>query len=381
MPIPNQKTVLIEVDSNSWAPAQPPPNLTKAAGSGPFALDLDAALVFIGLWTRSPTSQGFSLADCWAWLRYFSAFSTATPLRLCEEWSHVDPHQKTVASDELGVGLTTWILHQTLGFQRFSDTNWVMNVLSPGLWRYRTQARRGPAKSPDYIAEDSSGGLSVVECKGTQSSLAELQRAVDRGRPQKQNVVAKGGNVLIHSLVAGAYIPQWSSNGRATVRIVDPEWEAVSEELRKHSIEDIRASTKQVAYAKELAFFELAESARSLVRATEEPTKPALALDRDIRSRRSAGALSGATVTFTREHTWSMPIKQGDDHYVGIRLTATLDLDRLKPMRHPSAQVDARESIAEATAAMQWHKSRNDKGMRLTSPIGADYTVEWLSQF
>ena len=380
LPLPNNKSVSIELDADSWAPAQPPQRLAAAAAAGPYTVDLDAALVFIGIWTQPPTRTGFSLADCWAWLRYFPAFSSAIQLRLCEEWSHVDSHQKTVASDELGVGLTTWLLHRTLGFQRFSDSNWVMNVLSPDLWRYRSHARRGPSKSPDYIAEDSAGRLSVLECKGTQSSLAELRRAVDRGRPQKQNIVPQGGTVLIHSLVAGAFIPQWSNNTPATVFIADPEWESLTEELQKHSAEDIRASTKQVAYAKELAFFELAESAEALVRFTEEPVALVSALNRDITSLRSAGALEDNTVTFTRQHSWSKPLKRDGEEYVGVRLRGKLDLDRLEPIRYPSAQYDARESISEATATMEWQESRTEHGTRLISPIGAEYSLEWLSR-
>jgi hypothetical protein len=181
-------------------------------------------------------------------------------------------------------------------------------------------------------------------------------------------------------LVAGAFIPQWSTNDPATVLIVDPEWKAVTDELSKYSIEDIRASTKQVAYAKELAFFELSESARALGHVTDEPVGPALALERDFALQRSTGALVGNTVTFKREHFWPTPLKRDEEEYVGVRLRGQLDLDRLEAIRRPSAQVDTRESIAEATAAEKWRESRTDQGTRLTSPIGAEYTVEWLTR-
>lgn len=378
MPLPYKKTVLIEIDASSWSPSQAPPQLESAAAGGPYNVDLVAALVFIGIWTRPPTRPGFTLADCWAWLRYFPAFAPSVPLQFCEEWLYVDSHQKTVASDELGVGLTTWALHRTLGFQRFADTNWVMNVLAPRQWRHRTRPSRGPAKAPDYIAEDSQGGLSVLECKGTQSSIAALRRAVARGRPQKSNVAPQGSNVLIHSLVAGAFVPQWNNSEPATLLVVDPEWEDVTNELRKYGIEDIRSSTQQVAYAKELAVFDLAEAAGALVHATEEHVSPAYALDRDIALRRSTGAVAGNALTFVREHFWRTPLKWDEEEYVGVRFRGQLNLDLLEPIRRPSAQVDARESIAEATANVDWQDSRIDQGARLISPIGAEYTVEWL---
>lgn len=377
--MPNYKSVLVEVDAASWAPAAAPAQLLNAAAAGPFTVDLDAALLFIGLWTRPPTRRGFTLADCWAWLRYFPAFSPGHALQLCEEWSNVDPHQKTVASDELGVGLTTWILHRTLDFQRYSDTTWVVNVLDPGNWDYLSRARRGPGKSPDYIAEDSAGGLSVLECKGTQTSLAELRRAIDRGRPQKENVVPRGGGALIHSLVAGAFVPQASTQERATVRVVDPEWKPLTEELRKFSADDIRASTEQVAYAKELSVFDLTETAAALVRAKDHLT-PAVALSRDLEARHSTVSRLDDSIEVVREHYWPTPVARGDDMLVGVRFRGILELDRLDPVRRPTAQLDPRESISEATSKMSWREHSRDQGVRFISPIGATYEVEWLAR-
>ena len=48
-----------------------------------------------------------------------------------------------------------------------------MNTLSPGAFRLAASARRGPRKSPDYIAEDSQGNLSVLERNGGQLAQAQ----------------------------------------------------------------------------------------------------------------------------------------------------------------------------------------------------------------
>jgi hypothetical protein len=62
---------------------------------------ISCALVFAALWTRPPVRYGFSLSDCWAWLRYFPAIAVNSELRLREEWTSLDPHYKTVLSGDL----------------------------------------------------------------------------------------------------------------------------------------------------------------------------------------------------------------------------------------------------------------------------------------
>lgn len=376
----NIKTIQFELDKTSWNPGSPPKALTTAEQAGTLSIDLDAALIFVAIWTRPPTRPGFTLADCWAWLRYFPAFSSATAIEYCEEWTDIDSRQKTVASEELGVGLTTWALHQILGFQRYADTAWVINVLSPEQWRYRERPRRGPAKSPDFIAADTNGNLSIVECKGTQSSLNTLREAVDKGRLQKENVVPRGGSALSHRLVAGAFIPQWDSSEMATILVVDPDRKALTNELRQYSSEEIRTTTEQVAYAKELAVFDLSQTASALVRESGEERAPAASLDRDIARMREIGTLEGDSITIAQEHTWRFPLTRNGEEYVGVRLFADLNLDRLEPIRRRAAQKDPRESIAEATGTEGWQLSHTENATKLTSPIGAEYRVEWLTR-
>ena len=183
------------------------------------------ALMFTALWTRPPVRYGFSLADCWAWLRYFPAIAPTPDLRLCDEWTTLDPHQKTVLSGDFGVGFTTWLLSQTLGFTKYSDTLWVVNTLAPGAFRLASTASRGPRKSPDYIAESITGELSVLECKETQTSRASLVAALGRGIPQKANLQAIGATPLRHSLVAGLFIPQFHNSESAVIMVADPDWE------------------------------------------------------------------------------------------------------------------------------------------------------------
>ena len=49
-------------------------------------------------------------------------FASGPYLRLRSEWTDIDPYQKTVASDELGIGFTTQLLFEELEFLVFEDT-------------------------------------------------------------------------------------------------------------------------------------------------------------------------------------------------------------------------------------------------------------------
>jgi hypothetical protein len=264
--MPINKSLDIEVLENTWSPPSLVPSELLAQTS-PVDIDFLCALLFTALWTRPPVRYGFSLSDCWAWLRYLPAIAPTTDLRLCDEWTTLDPHHKTVLSGDFGVGFTTWFLYQTLGLVKFSDTLWVVNTLSPGAFRLRSSARRGPRKSPDYIAEDISGNFSVLECKGSQCSRNALMDAMQRGVPQKANVRTIGSTQLQHSLVAGLFIPQFENEDTAAIIVADPEWDTFKERLAPFSRQEIGRAITQVAQAKELAMLELPHTANTLVHA------------------------------------------------------------------------------------------------------------------
>ena len=117
--MPLDKRVDIEVLPDSWEPpATPPASLTTAAQTSPATINVLCALMFTASWTRPPVRYGFSLADCWAWLRYFPAVAPTPDLRLCDEWTMLDPHQKTVLSGDFGVGFTTWFLVPNAGLHQ-----------------------------------------------------------------------------------------------------------------------------------------------------------------------------------------------------------------------------------------------------------------------
>src|SRR5262249_50255729 len=140
----NLKDISICIDRNSWNPNTPP--LSISALSGNRATNIDCALIYTGLWTCPALCFGFSLSDCWAWLRYQRAFATTRDLRLRQEWSDIDPHQKTVLSDELGVGFTTQLFIESLSFLFYVDTKFFIEVIRPSGFALGRTAKHGPSK-------------------------------------------------------------------------------------------------------------------------------------------------------------------------------------------------------------------------------------------
>ncbi len=368
--MPDQRVVDFDIDPTTWPAASPPAALTAAAQGGSVTLDLNDALLFTGIWTRPPVLHGFSLSDCWAWLRYYAAFSTGPALRLRDEWSTLDPHHKTVASGDLGVGVGSLVLQALLGFQRYADVLWVVNVLEPGQWQLGRVAKRGPSKSPDYVAYDNAGQVSVVECKGGQTSRAALRKSVVLGIPQKANLLAVGGQQLIHRLVVGVFIPQHACGENALVHVSDPEGDESIDLLRKHTTQEIRRAVDTIALAKEIAMFDMTETVAMLV-GLGDAGSIAEAIDRDLEQR---GEPIDGSLRVVRELRWSIPLVRGDEEYRGVRFTGQLPLTALAPVQ--AGNVDG-PLIGDGV--LGWVSANaHDLGSEMVSPIGATYRVDWL---
>lgn len=377
------KRIDIVVLADTWKPpATPPAALTLAVQTSPLSIDFLCALIFTALWTRPPIRYGFSLSDCWAWLRYFPAIAPAQDLRLCDAWTTLDPHHKTVLSGDFGVGFTTWFLNQTLDFVRYSDTLWVVNTLSPGAFRLASSARRGPQKSPDYIAEDSNGNFSVLECKGGQSSRKELLAAMERGVPQKANVQAIGATQLQHSLVAGLFIPQFDNPDSAAIVIGDPEWDEFKERLSHFSREEIGRAVSQVAHAKELAMLELPNTANTLVHAQGSEETVTSAIRRDLSWERAPNRhVTAEGLRVEREYRWSEAAKVAENLVIsGIRFRGLLpfgDVESLETMISPAKYGEQKRGDSLGKG---WIVEQSERAVSLQSPFGATFEVILLEE-
>jgi hypothetical protein len=371
--MPLTKNVRIQVRSHTWpANVSPPPALVAAQRSSPYPIDVLCCLAFTALWTRPPARYGFALSDCWAWLRYIPAVCISPELRLREEWTPLDPHHKTVLSGDFGVGFTTWFLNQTLGLVKYSDTLWVVNTLHPGRFQLGPTAKRGPQKSPDYIAEDALGNFSVLECKGTQSSYKGLLDAIERGMPQKANLQTIGATHITNSLVAGLFIPQFESEEYPAIAIADPDWREVKKELSRFSPEQLSRGISQIAYAKELALFDLSQTANALARAKGSAESISAAFLRDSKEQTQDRVLVGDEVRVRRDYLWTEPAPIAADlHVVGVRFEGVLpssEIEKLRTVVSPAAHGDRKR---EESHHVQWKLSESATSAELRSPLGS----------
>ncbi|MBX9902802.1 MAG: hypothetical protein K2Y31_00495 [Burkholderiales bacterium] len=246
------KKLEVLVDATSWGAASPPAALI-ALNKTTRQVNVVQALINTAQLTRPPKVTGFHLSDYWACLRYLPALSNSSWLELCKDWDSVDPHQKTVMSDELGMGFSAQLVSEVFNCPEFVDTIYVMRVLHPGKFSLSSGNKRGPKKSPDFIAEDGSGNFVALECKGTQTSRKELLNALGRGAKQKKSLTAVAGTRISHSLVAGLFIPQWSNVNRACIHVADPTWSELDTLLADTEAINIRKAIIQIGLAKQLA--------------------------------------------------------------------------------------------------------------------------------
>lgn len=262
------KEFAIQIDTATW-PGSVPQEI--AALGTTQTLGLGEILVTTAVLTRPPTVRGFHLSDYWAFLRYGPAFAPGKSFRLRPEWEDLDPHQKTILSDEVGVGVTCSLLIKALDLREVVPTLHFLRVIEPDRFGLGSTNRIGPQKSPDHVGwRKTSSRIVVIECKGTQSP-GSLKGAMTCGRAQKSNLAAKSGGVIELPLVAGLYIPRHNHHQRSQVRIADPEpADHLLEVLDKVERPLLRAGIRQIWLAKMLALLGLDRVANLL---TATPTR------------------------------------------------------------------------------------------------------------
>ncbi len=244
----NSKDILIEIDYSTWT-GSVPTNLKGKSGYSSF--DMLEVLIHIGLATRHPEQLGISVNDFWAFLRYVNCFLEGSDFRLNEKWQDVDPHQKTILSDDFGMGFASYYLTKHMNLISFVDTGYFLKHIPSLLISNRS--KRGPSKTPDFIMLDSSFEMHLLECKGTQSSIKNLDKQIESGLPQKNNL-RDPKRIISEKLVTGIFIPQYNSATNAAFKIIDPEFTLDFNEVDK---EDLIIRALQGQFSKELHMLNL----------------------------------------------------------------------------------------------------------------------------
>lgn len=381
------KYVQIEIDSASWnPPTAVPPNLYALNGTSK-KMSVGVALLHTALRTRPAISTGIHLADYWAWMRYGPAIDSDPSLGLRNEWEHIDSHQKTVLSDELGMGFTTYLLARALKFKSFADTLRFVNVAYPGKYSFGARrSKKGPHKSPDFVAMDSTlnpNSISVVECKGTQNSDDKLIKQLADGVAQKSNISAAGGGVskINHKLVAGLWIPL-RKHGSAVIRVRDPDYDELAEVFEAIPTERLEPAVVQIDLAKHFALMGLPSIARALA-TTNTAEADALPDFNHGEAETLAPDPGQSDLTFSTEYLLPGDAARfGDTPVRRARFTMSCPRTLYESLiGSQNLQGTLRRLVADAKKR-DWEEnfSEDGHGTTLITPLGFTLSLEYLPQ-
>ncbi|HSD18161.1 MAG TPA: hypothetical protein VLC71_13000 [Thermomonas sp.] len=215
------KTIDVEVVQNTFPNNAIPPQFACPAT---MSIDVADALLMLGQLT-SPA--GFSQASpnrYWTWLRYFSAVASTPDLRITAPFIDLDPHQKTILSDDFGVALTTKWLYDCLGgFSEIVDGRKFLLQFPHLVKRPRRKTPKvGTGKCPDYVVRDRANRWHIIECKGTQSGTNYRNRQLQSARFQK-NVIQISGASQGERLAAGIYLGNERGDVNSHLKVIDPD--------------------------------------------------------------------------------------------------------------------------------------------------------------
>ena len=240
------RTISVEVMDATW----PGPGHLPAfpgsfhRGTQQWDINFPAMLLMIGHLTTPTSSTGVSLSEFWAWVRYLSAITPDPDLRLTRSFSDLDAHQKTILSDDFGMGAPLLWLNEHLDLDRIVDGRYFVEYVaaSVGATQQRT-AKRGPNKTPDFVARDVSGEWHVIECKGTQSGREYSARQLGQAGPPPTGGIAQKRSIKFPTshtgqrLVSGLQIGV-EAGDPSRLTFIDPEPEdpfVVGKEDLKHA--------------------------------------------------------------------------------------------------------------------------------------------------
>lgn len=215
----------IEIDRASWGARPVPANFS----SGRETFNIGEVLLTIGVITAPPRASGFSLAEYWAWVRYASAISSGRRLSLVPEYVDLDAHQKTILSDDFGMGFSVYWMWRRMNFSFICDGRYFVDRYLThyrGARTARTPGKRGPTKCPDFVCWQPAGSFHVVECKGTQSGSAARAKQIATAKGQKTTInfpATRQGE----RLACGMAIAFEGGRGLSHLFVTDPEYKPV----------------------------------------------------------------------------------------------------------------------------------------------------------
>jgi hypothetical protein len=159
------------------------------------------------------------LSASWATRRYFWAIAQSAvktgPFLLSQDARDLDFHQKTLLSDEFGIGFAAMVLEDQFGAGEFVDISIALD--DPQI--YQNIQQRGRTQ-PDYLmwSELPNSPYYVVECKGSQSNRATSFDQLRRGLEQVPSIAFGSGARPVVTLVVATCMEEFGT----TVFVIDP---------------------------------------------------------------------------------------------------------------------------------------------------------------
>lgn len=229
------RTLDIYTDATTW-PATGTPSFPSSfiAGVSNHQIAVLPTLLLIGQLTTPQIARGVSLSEFWAWVRYLYAVSNDRDLRITADFGNLDSHQKTILSDDFGMGIPIGYLVGALGLTSWSDGRYFMDRMSALVHGpLPVPRKRGPRKAPDFVFMDHAGALHVVECKGGQSGPdardRQLSSTTSKGEPTggvvQKRMVLLPAHLQGQRLACGLSTGISGKPGPSDLKIVDPEFE------------------------------------------------------------------------------------------------------------------------------------------------------------
>jgi len=199
-------------------------------GLGPVDIDIPSMLLTVGFLTTPASATGVSLSEFWAYVRYLAAMTNDSDLRLSRAFADLDAHQKTILSDDFGMGVPMNWLTSALDLHDICDGRYFVDRFAARVGAHSAKsAKRGPSKTPDFVARDGRGVWHVIECKGTQSGGTYQARQIGEAGPPPTGGIAQKRSLVFpkgysgQRLVCALSIAVEGGAGSSRLRIVDPE--------------------------------------------------------------------------------------------------------------------------------------------------------------
>jgi hypothetical protein len=189
----------------------------------------------IGYLTTPSWVNMAQLSASWATRRYFWAVAdpgqgapAVSDFRLSSDARAMDFHQKTLLSDEFGIGMAGLLVESFFQTDSFSDVSVALG--DPAMFQDIVQ--QGGAQ-PDYLmwAEPGNSPYYLVECKGTQSDRNTSHGQLRRGLEQVRTIQLGPGPRQLLTLVIATCILEEETE----VLVLDPPAENKGESKKKKS--------------------------------------------------------------------------------------------------------------------------------------------------